>query len=103
MASSFSSVSGIGTDTISTHGHPAFDAQDLWGGLPSCDLAPLTTFGTVALRERQHLAVTPQHAPTQPWRFLVTSPLPGAAVCRQILLDVQTAERALQTSNARGY
>ena len=29
-----------------------------WGGHPRCDLAPLTTsFGTVALRERQHLAM----------------------------------------------
>ena len=33
-------------------------AQKSWGGHPRCDLAPLTTsFGTVALRERQHLAM----------------------------------------------
>ena len=34
-------------------------ARKSWGGLPRCALAPLTTsFGTVALRERQHLAMS---------------------------------------------
>ena len=34
-------------------------ARKSWGGLPWCDLAPQSTsFGTVALRERQHLAMT---------------------------------------------
>ena len=34
-------------------------ARKSWGGLPRCDLAPQSTsFGTVALRERQHLAMT---------------------------------------------
>ena len=38
-------------------GTPTY-AQKSWGGHPRCDLAPLTTsFGTVALRERQHLAM----------------------------------------------
>ena len=33
-------------------------ARKSWGGLPRCDLAPQSTsFGTVALRERQHLAM----------------------------------------------
>ena len=34
-------------------------ARKSWGGLPRCDLAPQSTSsGTVALRERQHLAMT---------------------------------------------
>ena len=46
---------GIGTDTITTHGHPAFDARD-----PSCDPAPLTpSFGTVGQWERWHRATAP--------------------------------------------
>ena len=69
-------LSGIGTDTITTHGHPAFDAQELWGGHPSCDPAPLTTsFGTVALRERQHRAITPQYG-RQPQPPSAASSLP---------------------------
>ena len=39
-------------------GTPTY-ARKSWGGLPRCDLAPQSTsFGTVALRERQHLAMT---------------------------------------------
>ena len=35
-----------------------------WGGLPRCDLAPQSTsFGTVALRERQHLAMAAASSP----------------------------------------
>ena len=57
---SLSSVSGIGTDTITTHGHPAFDAQESRGGHSSCDPAPLTTsLGTVGQWWRQLLAMTP--------------------------------------------
>ena len=37
---------GIGTETSATHGHPAVDAQELWGGDTSCDPALLTaSFG----------------------------------------------------------
>ena len=39
-------------------GTPTY-ALKSWGGHPQCDLAPqITSFGTVALRERQHLAMT---------------------------------------------
>ena len=51
---------GIGTDTITTHGHLAFDAQELRGGHPSCGPAPLTTsFGSVGQWERRHWAMVP--------------------------------------------
>ena len=50
----------IGTDTITAHGHPAFDAQNSRGWPASCDPAPLTTsFGTVGQWERRHRATAP--------------------------------------------
>ena len=44
-----------------------FDAEESRGGNPLVDLAPQSTsFGTLALRARQHQAAFPQHDPTQP-------------------------------------
>ena len=45
---------------IGTTADVGFDAQELWGGHPSCDPAPLTTsFGTVGQCERWHRAMVP--------------------------------------------
>ena len=90
----------FGTDTITTHGHPAFDAQELRGGHSSCDPAPLTTsFGTVGQWERQHRATCLSTRSTQPafatTARLVTSPASSilhqrsalsAQMCKEIVI-----------------
>ena len=74
----FVGVDQFGTDTTTTFGHPAFDAQELWGGHPSCDLAPLTTsFGTMGQWERRHRATAPTTRHNATCLCLDTASLPA--------------------------
>ena len=97
---------GFRTDTITTHGHPAFDAQELRRGhLLVCDLAPLTTsFGTVGQWERRHRATCLSTRSTQPsfatTARLVTSPA-SSILHQRSALSAQMCKEIVNVTGAR--
>ena len=93
-------------------------ARKSWGGLPRCDLAPQSTsFGTVALRERQHLAMADTTFHSKPPRIVPHVPTTtfhtgavcsrrqthGPVVCRKCVNGYSYAVRQVHVAWLRGY